>query len=394
MSNVRVVSYNVLSPYLTDPNRFIHCSEDDWDGEKRFKNVETIIKNEIAKNSIICLQEVCLDWAGKFLFLFSKSGYKMVNVHYSSIWTGYMGNLIAYPTARYELLDSRLVNPFITQIPKPKLSWMQKLPSKCLTMASKYVVPALVCAPALLALAPSAMKIPTSKLLPLYFAGTAIVATQTIHQTFFPTPHWFDDPKLYPGLEKRARDTLPLLKLKHRNGKSAGFWVSTVHMPCKYWNPSLMTAYAWHLGTAVQNIAQDDPVVFVGDFNVNPSEPAYELLNTGTCTKLPNLTFEGDPSWKAELSYPFRSAYKVANGVEPELTNFAWLQYDGVEQDKYIDTLDYIWLSGEEHWTVDSVGKTLTKDEVLSSYESWPCGKEYPSDHHPISADLTLKKKM
>ncbi len=88
---------------------------------------------------------------------------------------------------------------------------------------------------------------------------------------------------------------------------------------------------------------------------------------------------EGD-SWECVLPKPFRSAYKVANGTEPDFTNYAQVQDDPI----FVDTLDYLFLS--EQWTVDTVRGLPHRDEVAGPL---PIETE-PSDHILISAHMSI----
>ena len=84
--------------------------------------------------------------------------------------------------------------------------------------------------------------------------------------------------------------------------------------------------------------------------------------------------------WECELTQPLRSAYAVANGNEPDFTNYAQVQDDPV----FVDTLDYLFLSPQ--WTVDRVLELPHRDEVAGPL---PIETE-PSDHILIAAELSL----
>merc|ERR550517_827038 len=107
-----------------------------------------------------------------------------------------------------------------------------------------------------------------------------------------------------------------MIKLEHR-GTRKEFWVANTHMPCKFYNQKLMAAYAWHIGSQVQEIAEGLPHVLVGDFNAKPREVVYELYTKGEvpANHPDRPEFPGEPDWEPKLN-PFRSAYAV-NGSEP-----------------------------------------------------------------------------
>ena len=76
-----------------------------------------------------------------------------------------------------------------------------------------------------------------------------------------------------------------------------------------------------------------------------------------------------------------RSAYAVAAGKEPDFTNYARIK----ENDPFIDTLDYIFLSKE--WKVTSVKEICNREDANGPF---PNAKE-ASDHVLIAADLELQ---
>jgi len=88
---------------------------------------------------------------------------------------------------------------------------------------------------------------------------------------------------------------------------------------------------------------------------------------------------EGD-DWKAEVLPPLLSAYKVANGREPDFTNFN----QTVGKPTFCDTLDYIFHSSE--WTVDSVLELSHRDNVAGPLPN----RSEPSDHLLLAATLSL----
>jgi len=315
-----------------------------------------------------------------------------------------MGVALAYPRDTYKLLDCRFVNPFHSRIaPPPEPGMAARFLERALTFGGRFLVPALVAAPLFLtaasAIAPKlAAKSGMCKLLPLYVAGTSVVGAQAIREQWFPTPEKFSDPNLLTGIDARHRDILPMLRLQAVGIDDAGwnesrpFWISSTHMPCKFWNRKLMAAFAWHIVKQVEQVAVEsgDPYILTGDFNMTPSDAGYEMISKGA---LPTdhqdfPTFPGEPEWLPILK-PMRSAYCHKNGSEPEFTNYAHIQLvPGVEEDPFIETLDYIWLS--EEWVVEAVDDTPTKEELVSSgVKSWP-DATHPSDHLMLGTSIRM----
>ena len=99
----------------------------------------------------------------------------------------------------------------------------------------------------------------------------------------------------------------------------------------------------------------------------------------------------GDPEWPtpkhgmewSPTSKAMRSAYAVAgNGSEPDFTNYARVK----EDDPFIDTLDYIFLS--DTWKVTGVKELPHRDEAGGPFPNLDHNE--PSDHILIAADLEL----
>jgi endonuclease/exonuclease/phosphatase family metal-dependent hydrolase len=103
----------------------------------------------------------------------------------------------------------------------------------------------------------------------------------------------------------------------------------------------------------------EGPVVVVGDFNADPSEPTYALM----------------------LEAGFRSASVEANGAEPAVTWPSGIQAPGMDVDGDPSCLDYIWCRGPI--TVDSCRLAFDRPAVDDA-------TLYPSDHFGLSARVRI----
>lgn len=99
------------------------------------------------------------------------------------------------------------------------------------------------------------------------------------------------------------------------------------------------------------------PLVVVGDFNAEPDEPAYRVLEEGG----------------------FRSASVEANGSEPASTWPSGIQAPGMDLDGQPGCLDYIWIRGAI--TVDACSLAFDRPAVDDS-------TLYPSDHLGLQARI------
>ena len=105
----RIVSYNLLSPELAEPNRFTRCAAADLDTATRLGRIRARLAEHMAAGAVLCLQEVSAKWAVKLAPLFEEHRYTVVSAMYNSkVFTGYMGNLLCWPVRCTEL---HLLNP-------------------------------------------------------------------------------------------------------------------------------------------------------------------------------------------------------------------------------------------------------------------------------------------
>ncbi len=335
MSNHRFVTYNILSSHLAEPEHFVKCDRADLDPETRLNRILAKLLPEIDQNSIICLQEVSTLWAGEFHRFFANRNYYLVTGLYGNQKNGYMGVAIAFPLEKYKLLETKI----------ERLSDSRDWP----------------------------------KLSPL------VMAARNLLQGFVRL--W--DKKKAKSLEhpithaQRRTNQLIFLRLEDK-AEGNKFGVATYHMPCVFYAPKVMTIHASMLVQRIQELAQDDPFVLTGDFNIRPAESHYQLITTGSMASnnpaYPPI-LKGD-RWRPELATPLRSAYREAFGQEPEFTNYAQTR----NKPPFQETLDYIWLSSQ--WQVVSALPLPTRDQVTSSFPN----PEQPSDHILLAAEMTLKK--
>lgn len=99
--------------------------------------------------------------------------------------------------------------------------------------------------------------------------------------------------------------------------------------------------------------------IVVGDFNAEPTEPAYARM--------------------AEAG--FRSAHRQANGAEPAVTWPSGIQAPGMDTDGDPGCLDYIWVQGPIE--VDSCRVTFDRPAASDA-------TLFPSDHFGLAARLRI----
>jgi endonuclease/exonuclease/phosphatase family metal-dependent hydrolase len=102
-----------------------------------------------------------------------------------------------------------------------------------------------------------------------------------------------------------------------------------------------------------------DGLVVIGDFNAEPDEPTYGRMQTAG----------------------FRSAYREANGSEPDVTWPSGLHAPAMDTDGPPGCLDYIWLRG-----------SIVVDGCRLAFDRPAIGDAglFPSDHLGLAAQLTV----
>jgi mRNA deadenylase 3'-5' endonuclease subunit Ccr4 len=341
---VRVVSYNVLSSHLASPSQFTTLDPEHLEASKRLPLVLKKIDEELSSSpkTIVCLQEVSYDWAAAFHTWFSNRGYHLITGLYGKKFNGYMGVALAYPVGAFETIDvdiSRLSDKRVGGWPvEPGKTAVEALVSTITSVVS----------------------------VPLKLAG------------FIKEPkedHW--------AMSERRYNVLITATLRDKeSGRS--FSIGNYHMPCAYYMPMAMTIHAEMAARHVQSISLSKngiPFILAGDWNITPNSATYKMMTRGELEK-------DDPSyptpkhgmeWALEAA-PMRSAY-AEKGGEPNFTNYARVR----EDDPFIDTLDYIFLSKE--WNVAGVKPIVHRDIAGGPF---PNAKQ-PSDHILIYADLELE---
>ena len=71
----RVVQYNVLCSSLAGPSHFPKCDPEYLDAEYRWAKLVAVLEEEIARGSIIALQEVGQVWNGRLHTFFTERNY-------------------------------------------------------------------------------------------------------------------------------------------------------------------------------------------------------------------------------------------------------------------------------------------------------------------------------
>lgn len=339
---VHVATYNVLCSHLSQPDYYVNCDPNFLCAEYRFSLLLSKLESEIAKSSIICLQEVSVLWAQRLKSHIEKFNYSLISCHYGNYYNGNMGCAVLVPLNSYSVL-----NVDVSRVSNTKTSVQ-------ITDAQREYL----------------------KYCTYYL---------NLKRKISSWQSKMNGVKQWHMAQQKPNEMINVeLMCKQQ---SVPFVVGTYHMPCHFHSSPVMTIHCALAAQLIQRLAKDRPYVLTGDFNVKPSSAMYKMLTEGGVDvnnpEMPHLDI-GDSTtglW-APIVAPMRSAYRTASGSEPNFTNNAHRR----NEQPFIDTIDYIFISN--HWNVESVQQLPHRDQVTSSQPT----EHEPSDHLLLSANLSISK--
>ncbi|CAB9524698.1 expressed unknown protein [Seminavis robusta] len=392
MASIRVVSYNVLSPNLATTASYPTLNPEHLDPSKRLEAVLSKIEIEISsaksRGVIVCLQEVSYDWAGSLHSFFANRGYHMVTGLYGRPFNGYMGVAMAWPTSSFETLDVDISRLSDTR----DGGWPRELPEDVEILKQNKA------------------------------AGSKEKPCFPLFSWLFPKkkPQKEEWPPLDPWEYSERRFNVLLTATLKQKETNARFCVGTYHMPCAFYAPQVMTIHSEMAAYRVQHLAQRNipdaeteqatktsansmrlPYIVAGDWNIKPPDAAYQLLTTGTLSAedpaYPDpATSKLDASrtlmtWEPRIK-GMRSTYAaIHDGKEPDYTNYAAPRSLEEDDNCFIDTLDYIFVSPE--WKVLATTEPPNRAQTKGPFPNLDADVREPSDHILISADLEIDTK-
>jgi len=412
-TNVRIVSYNVLSSELSEPDHYSTLNPDHLNPLNRLPIVLQKLDNEITiqsnenenekeqdkiKSPIICLQEVSHDWAGSFHTYFANKGYHFITGLYGKKFNGYMGVGIAFKPSDYTVVDvdiSRIADKREGGWPRPPFK--NKSSSTGIGLFKSRI-----------------QKVYNGLYKSLSSTIQSFLSIWGYKKPRSPIEPW--------SMSENRFNQLVTIKLQDKKTMKS-FAIGNYHMPCAFYAPMVMSIHTDLAARHVQRFAgagsiatkegdgsvTDDtdttettttdasssgsttgsmPYILAGDWNIKPGDSSYRLLTTGMMDK-------GAPEWPTPkfgvewkpTSTKMRSAYAVASidgKTEPDFTNYARIK----EEEPFIDTLDYIFLSDE--WNVTGVKELPNRQNAYGPFPNLDPNVNEPSDHIMISADLEL----
>lgn len=301
MKAVRVVTYNLLSSSLCEPTYFVKNRPEDLNPLNRLDKIEKLLDAELSPSTVVCLQEVSRDWAGKLHVFFAARDYQFATSLYGHRFNGYMGVGLAWPTSlKLKRLQAQRLSDLVREKPREPSVWSRiqalwKQPEYDVWFEALKRSNTLLCAD----------------------FGNFCVAC-------------YHMPCVFGSVEKER----------------------------------LMTIHATLAANTLHQFANGAPYVLAGDFNIKPPDASYHLLTTGALgDHFQEYTPPTNPRLFKPFDvalHPLVSAYSAKLGVEPDFTNFAFTKNN---KESFIATLDYIFCSSDA-WTVDDVKPLPRKADV------------------------------
>ena len=383
---INIVTYNVLSPELSEPATFPENTNDECDGAQRLPRILAKIQIQIQNNAIISLQEVSITWLGALHELFDRHNYHYTHTLYGGWYSGYMGVGLAFPRALYSLSTfeiSRIADtkewPRLTthtQKQETKTSASESTLTRTWNYSAVYL---------------------RNVFDPLFVLSSYAFGSSTESNDDKKTSatnsnkrkkQQEDPPDVATFYRAKKRWNQAILVRLQRKSDGRIFCVTNYHNPCAIDLRPIITFHAAMYLMKAQKFAKNDPLIVCGDFNMTPDSGGYQLTTTGQLelshSEYPTLP-AGD-SWKPTV-VPMISALASVLGEEPELTNKAvrligkW----GAEPSAFSGTLDYIFISKGLR-AVATLPLPSSNDLAAKSFPT----NNIPSDHLLIGASVEL----
>lgn len=329
--SIRIVSYNILAPiFAGPPAKYRKCEPQYLETDYRWNLIQYQLKQEIShhENTIICLQEICLDTLPKLELFFRGLNYSFFHSLYGPRTQNYLGIGIAIPvTMQLKSIAYIKIGDYIRSMSKSH----EKSPT-LLTWGREWWQ---------------------------FFINRFTKPVVDI---------W--------SMAMSQENTLISLQLVIDNKV---VHVANYHMPCKYLIPDLMHIHASVVKDVMFNLTAGENFILSGDFNFKPRDNTYRILTELGYSYKPPESSMFEISYQPNSEQVLKSAYREKTGSEPVYTNFR----DVEKSPNFCETLDYIFFQGQLR--VEAVFEL--PDQPKS--ESYP-DETHPSDHLLIAASFRL----
>jgi len=355
MSSVKVITFNLLSPFLCNDTEFIGYKKEHLDKNKRKQKIYEFLTKFVKEDAIICLQELSFNWKGEMELFFQKNNYQFFNMPYGWKGNGFFGIAIAIPQTikickteylhiaeHIESQNAEHIFNWEEQQRKIQREERRKKSDSIMDNLMTYLEEIIV------------SKEDAIKNIEdiIYKAKNRsnFAIKLTLQKIFPPSPE--------------TETTNPILGNK--------FIIYNYHMPCTFKEPVIQSMHIDAFKKLMQE-HKEIPTIWAGDFNITPESTGYNYITNGELIPTHRI-------YIPQRSYSLltlKSCLYQHLKTEPNFTCFSHTKFGG----SFKDTLDYI-------FTNDKV-KTVEADRCVLSATKMP-NDVSPSDHLPIFAILEL----
>ena len=420
---VDVVTYNVLSPNLCSKKIFPECSEDAVNPQQRLDRVKAKLTACMLSESIICLQEVCLEWSDDLRVFFESNKYCYIDSISGDRRHKCMGLAIAFPRSNFQL------SSMATIVPGSMIGDDSTMASRAtrrrplvgidvlvLTMVFLITVVAIQCTVGLGNTGHICVSIFACFLLTVFvwrkithlaflfgvatvlytggFGTTVHICVSTLACACIAAVLWGGalhieiirgQNTVATAIGKRNRAISIRLRPLARGLSSPEreFTITNYHMPCEFKHPSIMYLHLVALLKHFHTFRNGGRAILAGDFNIQHGSQLYRYAVSGRdeSGELQTLLKKDDWSEPVVEFTPLFDLFDGVSGKDLKFTCRATTSWNG----EFSGILDYIFA------TNDFRCSSVDYDDRIQNAPptSLPTADE-PSDHIPIRATLRL----
>ena len=340
---IKVISYNILSPFLCHDGEFIGYNAGHLQWQSRKQLLFNYLQKWIEDSPIICLQEISFNWKGKLEEFFRKNNYTFFTMNYGHKSNGFFGVGIAIPD-QYSIKNTEYLHmgSIINANPPEHIyNWFYQQKQ-------------------------TERKKEEDKL--SFVDRVAFLMEELVESKEDEIQKIQDTIN-----EAKNRNNFAIgLTLETKDEVPKQFMIYNYHMPCTFKKPVIQ---AMHIDAIKKLIIKNKqvPTIFAGDFNVTPDSDGYNYLTSPFLQDEHRIYIPvGNHS-----DIALKSAFKEIGKEEPNFTCFSHTKFGG----EFKNTLDYIFFHG-------SLQASEAERLILTSTKM--PNQSNPSDHLPLTATFQL----
>lgn len=325
---MKVITFNILTPYLCNSTDYIDYNPEHLDNMQRKTKIVSLLNEWISweDQPIISLQEIPFSWKGDIERVLYSKNYRFFGMNYGNKKNGIFGVGICIPDkfkickAEYILVGDHLTTNEAESI----YFWesQNKQPHSLLENILSFI-------------------------------------TQESHI------NQIND------ILKEAKDRMNFLtRVLIQDEHDKKCFIYSYHMPCTFKKPIIQILHADALKKLISE-HPNIPTILAADMNIKPDSSCYRYITKSDINQEDKIYLD----WNTHSILQLQSSYKEINGEEPPFTCYCNTKYGG----DFKDTLDYIFTSKNL--------KILESERLILTATKMP-NEVCPSDHIPICSTI------